>query len=308
VAEFCYRAYGLTVRSTIPLPELAPGTGPADVEIVLGDVPPRTGRRGGPNVSGTDDSLYFGPPERAAFWVHAGRRIVVQPGAGVDLATVCPFIVGSAMAAVLHQRSFLPLHASVVAVDDGCVAFLGDKGSGKSTTAAFLATQGRVVIADDICAIAFPHGQPLVWPNYQRQRLCDDVVAHLGASDSSAFRLVTGKLAVALSDTAGDAPRTLHALFVLTDAPVIATQRLDNVTALHALLTHTFRPRYITALGAERAHLERCVQLLAATPVYSLTRPRELARLPELNQVLNECLRPATPHSSMSRRVSDCAR
>jgi hypothetical protein len=290
VAEFYYRAYGLTVRSTIPLPELAAGSGPADVEIVLGEVPLRTGRRAGPNLWGTNDSIHLGPPERAAFWVHGGRRIVVQPGAGVELETVRPFILASAVAAVLHQRSFLPLHASAVVVDDGCVAFLGDKGAGKSTTAAFLSTRGRAIIADDICAITLPHGQPRVWPNYQPQRLCDDVVQYLGASDSSTYRLDSRKLAVRVSDTAGNAPRALRALFVLVDAPVIATERLANATALGALLTHTFRPRHIAAMSAERAHLERCVQVLASTPVYSLARPRELARLPELNEVLGECL------------------
>jgi hypothetical protein len=242
-------------------------------------------------VWGTHDSLIFELPDRFAFWVHDGRRIVVQPRAGADLATVRPFVLGSALAAVLHQRSILPLHASAVAVDDGCVAFLGDKGAGKSTTAAFLSAQGRAVVADDICAITFLHGRPHVWPNYQPQRLRDDVVRYLEVSERSTYRLDSGKLAVSVSDAGGGVPRALRALFVLVDAPTIVTMRLDNATALRALFTHTFRRRQITAMGAEHAHLERCAQVLASTPVYSLARPRDLARLPELNGALGECLR-----------------
>jgi hypothetical protein len=289
--DFCYVAYGLTIRSAIPLPELAPGSGPADVEIVLGDVPRPMGRRAGRNVWGTNDTLFIRPPERFAFWVSGGRRVVVQLQADVDLAMVRPFILGTALGAILHQRSILALHASAVAVDEGCVAFLGAKGAGKSTTAAFLSAQGRAVVADDICAITLPHGQPHVWPNYQPQRLCDDVAQYLGVSGGSTHRAVSCKLAVGVSDAAGNTPMALRAIFVLVDAPVIVAMRLDKVTALHALLTHTFRRRHIIAMSDEQGHLERCAQVVASTPVYSLSRPRELTRLPEVNTEFAECLR-----------------
>jgi hypothetical protein len=275
-----YRAYGLTIRSALALPELPAATGEADVDIVLGPVRDVAGwRQAGPRLFGSADALRFGPTERAQFMVTGGRRMVIQLGPFVTTTVVRPFILSSGMGAVLHQRAFLPLHASVVATDDGCVALMGHRGIGKSTLAAFIATAGGAAVADDVCAVTFAGGEPWAWPSRQRFKLADDAVAHLGLEHGSAERLPLGKLSVTVRTTPDDGPRRLRAAFILATGAACAVRRLTMAEALAALLEHTYRPRHVIALGIEREHFQRCASLAAAIPVHALSTVRDLSRL-----------------------------
>jgi hypothetical protein len=194
------------------------------------------------------------------------------------------------MGAVLHQRSFLPLHASVVETEHGCVALMGHRGVGKSTLAAFIASTGGVAVSDDICAVTFANGQPVAWPNRQRFKLADDAAEHLGLEIGDAERLVSGKRSIALRSSSDDAPRPLDALFVLAAAPTCTVRRLERPEALAALAEHTFRPRYVIGLGTEREHVQRCVAIAAATPVFLLSTVRDLNRLGDTVSVLRQQL------------------
>ena len=275
-----YRAYGLTIRSAIPLPELASGRGVGDVQIMLGAVPEDPGwRQAGPRLFGAAGMLRLGPVARARMLASRGRRIVVQLGPGIALAIVRPYLLGSGLGAILHQRAVLPLHASVVETEHGCVALMGHRGAGKSTLAAFIASNGGVALADDICAVTFADGQPFASPSRQRFKLADDAAEHLGLDSSDAERLPGGKLLFALRTTDDDLPSALRAIFVLASAATGAVRRLDGTEALAALVEYTFRPRHVVGLGIEREHLQRCAALAATTPVYALSTVRDLSRL-----------------------------
>jgi hypothetical protein len=264
----------------MPLPEMALGSGEIDLDIVLGDVPEIPGwRQAGERLFGASGELRFGPASRARMLASHGRRLVVQIGAGVAHATVRPYVLGSGMGAVLHERSYLPLHASVVETEDGCVALMGHRGAGKSTLAAFIASTGGSAVADDICAVTFVNGQPVVSPNRQRFKLADDAAEHLGFVQDDAERLPGGKLSIALRTTTSDEPIPLRAIFVLGAASSSAIRRLTSVEALSALVEFTFRPRHVVALGIEREHLQRCIAAELSTPVFALSIVRDLARL-----------------------------
>ncbi|MEO8563994.1 MAG: hypothetical protein ABI601_18080 [bacterium] len=282
-----YRAHGLTVRSAISLPELALGGGMHDVDIELGDVPQVPGwRRVGPRVLGTTRQLRLEPGNRAQMLVSDGRRIVVQLGAGIAPDAVRPYLVSSAMGAILHQRASRPLHASAVRVSHGSLALMGHRGAGKSTLAAFLGMSGFPALSDDICAVSFTDGQPIVSPNRQRFKLADDAVAHLDLHRGVAERLSGGKLSVALPGVGVDVPVPLLAVFVISAASSTGLRRLDGREALSALVEHTFRPRYVVGLGIEREHLHRCAAVAATIPVYALSIVRDLSRLPEAASVV----------------------
>jgi hypothetical protein len=275
-----YRAYGLTIRSAIPLPELSVGSGAADVDIVIGTVSERAGwRQAGPRLFGAPGVLRFGPRSRARILASHGRSVVVQLGPGVTQEIVRPYLLSSAMGAVLHQRAFLPLHASVAETELGCVALMGHRGAGKSTLAAFIASTGGAAVSAAICALTFVDGRPTVHPNRQRFKLADDAAEHLGIERDGAERLPGGKLSLAVCTSAEDAPKPLRAIFVLAAAAAFSVRRLESVEALAALIEHTFRPRYVVGLGIEREHLRRCAAVVATTPVFSLSTVRDLSRL-----------------------------
>ena len=97
-------AYGLTIHSAWPLPELVPGEAGEEVIVQIG---------------------YVEPPLRT-------------------------FLLGPALAVLLHQRGRLVLHAGAVAVNGRVAAFLGGPSWGKSTTTAALDRRGHGIMADDV--------------------------------------------------------------------------------------------------------------------------------------------------------------
>src|SRR5438105_10993 len=105
-----YRAYGLSVQSELPLPELSPGSASEpDVVIRFGELrhlePPVNGARGYVHVGATEARC--GWPEVGAFHVRGGREIVVDPAPGTDPGYVRLVLLGTILAILLHQRGFL---------------------------------------------------------------------------------------------------------------------------------------------------------------------------------------------------------
>ncbi len=78
------------------------------------------------------------------------RVLCAQPMSHAD---VCSFLLGPVMGIALRIRGITCLHASAVEIRGGAVAFLGEMGAGKSTTAAIFARNGHAVLTDDIVAL-----------------------------------------------------------------------------------------------------------------------------------------------------------
>src|SRR5262249_22959930 len=138
-----YRAFGLRLRSCLPLPLASPGGAsvdperPADadasvdVDIVYGSVPAAVENAlvRVPWVEAAPRVLLLTVHDVARYLVEDGRRIVIDRHAAADDRDVHAFLLGSAFGALLLQRHHLVLHGSAVAIDGGAVAFLGVSGS-----------------------------------------------------------------------------------------------------------------------------------------------------------------------------------
>ena len=140
-------AYGLAIQSEIPLPE-APATG-AGTQVLI-----RQGKvekpAGEPNAERTYeiDQANFRVYWRGVgtFLIRCGTDVVVEPESGAEEAVLRLYLLGPVLGILLHQRGFLVLHASVVSIAGGAVGFLGEKGWGKSTTAAALNARGHGLV------------------------------------------------------------------------------------------------------------------------------------------------------------------
>ncbi len=80
-------------------------------------------------------------------------RMLVLCGQPMSHADVCSFLLGPVMGIALRIRGITCLHASAVEIRGHAVAFLGQMGAGKSTTAAIFARNGHAVLTDDIVAL-----------------------------------------------------------------------------------------------------------------------------------------------------------
>lgn len=93
-----------------------------------------------------------------------------------DLAT---YFLGPVMGFILRKRHRTSLHASAVEFQGQVLAFSGDAGAGKSTTAAALALRGFTVVSEDILPLQEVDGKFLAVPGYPRVCLWPDSVEKL---------------------------------------------------------------------------------------------------------------------------------
>ena len=80
---------------------------------------------------------------------------------------------------ILFQMGYIRLHSSAVSLDGKANAFIGDRGAGKSTTCAYLAKRGGLILADDDVMMRFDSKSVLVSGCDERMRIMPDTEAHL---------------------------------------------------------------------------------------------------------------------------------
>ncbi len=109
----------------------------------------------------------------------AARRVwgtYQAPLTADDLAT---YFLGPVMGFLLRKRHVTSLHASCVEICGQGVAFSGDAGFGKSTTAAALALRGYPVLSEDIVPLKLQEEDIRAVPGYPRICLWPDSVVNL---------------------------------------------------------------------------------------------------------------------------------
>jgi hypothetical protein len=284
-----YNAYNLGISSVLPLPELEPSAeAAADVVIQLGQI----------EWSPEFDSAYEDEPVFAAesnvvhfFWSELGKfsvidgcRIVIDPVAGVEERLLRLPLLGAVFAVLLHQRKRLVLHASAISIDGGAVLFLGQKGQGKSTTAATLFGRGHQMIADDIVAVSVDAmGQPTVAPAYPQFKLYPEAAA-CAVGGGALTKLAEGyqKYGRRITDRFVQHPVPLDRIYVLRTKTETSINLLDPQSALLALMSNSYVARFgKRLLGTEPAslHLQQCARVMRHVPVYNLERPMSLTDL-----------------------------
>lgn len=248
-ANKTYEAYGLAIRSRIPLTEFAlNGAGPAQVIVTFGEDPGWIAE-----VRGDYNYIRIRPGE-ARFWfkdvggfiVKDGSQIIVVPEPDGDRACLRLYIEGMMMAIVLHQRGMCVLHASVVDVGGSAVAFVGAVGAGKSSLAAALYSRGHRVVTDDNAAIEFSSGVPVVLPGYPSVKLFPEIAASLGFQNGSLHTLhaAAQKVAGIVTTRFARAPLPLKAIYVLSRDCDAAMTRLPSLATTVELIRNSVPTRW----------------------------------------------------------------
>lgn len=282
-----YSLFGLSVRSDLELPELvASNEQRSDVAFRSGKV--ELPDDAAPGVHVHEDVVVLKIPRVANYRISRGREIVVDPVAGSATANVRLFLLGSALAMLLHQRGLLPLHANAVVISGRAVAFMGASGAGKSTLAAWFNDRGFQVLSDDVCVVEFgARGEPLVRPGVARLRLWRDALQASGraAGDfepSFVGESARNKFDVPLAQSIGPAGCfELAALYLLDRGDVPTIEALIGVDAVEAVFANTYRGGYIGKVGSSGEHWSAAVRLVQKVPTFRLTRPWDMGELDE---------------------------
>jgi hypothetical protein len=288
-----YVAYGLNIDSDVCLPELLPADGDADVAVRLGS------RRALPVsheeglVRATDEEATISFNDVGSFSIREGREIVIDPVPGVSDRLLRLVLLGPCIGAVLYQRGWLPLHASAVTAVGGAIAFMAERGFGKSTTAAAMHAHGYSLIADDITATRFDDTRlPIVVPGYPQFKLWPDAAAYLGDAPETLPRLNPDleKRGRRVNAAFAAAPLPLKRIYVLDRGESLELEAYSPQKAFSELLRHTYGRELFQAVRTS-SHFLQCTQIVKSVPMRGLKRPYSLAGLPEVVRTIEEDLR-----------------
>jgi len=284
-----YQAFGLTIQSTLPFPELDPAFGDM-LDVVIRQAPLRRPKR-----ASTGPCLQAGMEETHLWWadvgsvaIREGREIIVDPLPEVDERVVRLAVLGSALGVLLHQRGMLALHASAVEIGETGILFVGESGQGKSTTAAALVAEGAVLLADDVAAIDQQSGtKPQVLPALSRLKLDVEPALQFGFPSEMLveFHECDPRRAYPIYRSVPPLPHPINHIFVLREGPEVMVRPCQPQEAFIELIRHSYALRLLGSAGATPTHFEQCAALVHTVPISWLERPRDLAVLPQVVQI-----------------------
>jgi hypothetical protein len=177
--SFVSRLFGLSVRSSLPIPFAAPPdpTLPIDVTIHCGTLPAE------PRPHVLDHVLSY---DGVRFVVDAaGAEVWFAWEAPLDYEAACTYLVGGVFAFLARLRGQACIHASAVEVGGEALLFPGTASAGKSTLAAALVQRGFRLIAEDVLPLIERDGVLHAVPAYPGIRLWPQSVELLfGSADA----------------------------------------------------------------------------------------------------------------------------
>jgi hypothetical protein len=290
-----YLAYNLIIESELPLPLPVDDSGtPADIVITIGkiDEPENLCRTydGVWYVHG-EDSLFLKWDIIGSFLIQQGQKITFFPSPLPQVVSPVVPLLGTVMAVALHQRGLAALHGSSVLLEGTAVVFLGEKGEGKSTMAAFFQKQGKTILSDDVCAIDFKGKQrPFIYPSFSKIKLWPDSMQYFDYAPEKHDKVHPGceKRNISLDRGFSNVPALLDTIVVLTTGNAIFIKPLIGHKAIPVLIPHLILNRFPNnqpeiLLKSVYDHLG---SLLKKVRILQLTRPRDLTLLPKLTKIV----------------------
>lgn len=289
---FQYSAYGLRLNSELLLPELREINSEEKADIIV-----RRESLNPPQLEPTPTACYCKVNTEEAylvweqvgtFLVRGGQEIIVDLIPDAEESIVRLFLLGAALGMLLHQRGIFVIHASTVAINGKAIAFMGDKGWGKSTTAGALHRRGHQLMADDVTAIDLSNPPfPIVLPGYGQLKLWPESVIALD-SNPETLPLLHPQLekrdCLIKRDLALN-PLPLKQIYWLGSGSKLAIEPLSSQQALAAVMHNWYCARFgrqiLQAIDLSE-HFRHCTNLIDRVPVFCLRREKSLDALDEI--------------------------
>lgn len=287
---YTYTSYGLRIRSELALPELSQVESADDVSIQFGSV--NVSRTESP-VNGllwaSEDEACLSFEEIGSFLVRQGREIVIDPAPGEDERWVRNAVMGPVMGTLLYQRGWLTLHASSISLGGKAVAFMADRGWGKSTMAAAMVARGHDLVADDVTAVKSDGNGPVVTPGHPLLKLWPDAAASVNEDPDTLPEIAPGaykrNLRARRRFPSDSLP--LGCIYVLDGGDTLEIESLRPQEALMELIRNTYGRELLQSVRSA-SHLRQCADVVKCVPIRRLKRPNSLEALPDVVRLVEE--------------------
>lgn len=244
-----YRAFGLSIASELELNELALSNDGQGVDLsIFNDrlLETETFVSDEAEVQFSEHLVEMRFPGVANFLLKlSSNAIIVQPVKGAEALIALP-LTGPVMALWLHLKGSLVLHASAVEWKGGAFALVGDKGAGKSTTAAALLGRGAKLISDDLLRVLWNDSGPVCAASFGQLKLSNSASEIFSPPQAEALASPHPAFAKQRWRLSSVSATTLPLMMVcqLARGDQTRLERLESVTALQVCLDHVFVRRY----------------------------------------------------------------
>ncbi|MFH1115525.1 MAG: hypothetical protein V1792_16575 [Pseudomonadota bacterium] len=286
---YSYSAYGLGIRSDVPLPDLMEGTGDYDVVMRFGRVEPLDPVPINAPISlqFKDDRAFFLYRGLGSCLIIHGREIIGEPENGMDANLISVMAQGPGLSVLLHQRGYLTLHASCVKIGAHSVAFVGGSEAGKSTTAASLHARGHALVADDITVVSNSGPKPMAYPGYPGVHLLPDAANYFGEDlgKSWGWDAEGEKFTFRTDRGFPSVPVPLVGVYLLAEGRDLQMSPVSGHEAVYELVKNSYWVRLMHD-SRPSSYFLQCARLITQIPVLRLTRPRDVSLLPEVARMI----------------------
>ncbi|MFJ5621672.1 HPr kinase/phosphorylase [Peribacillus loiseleuriae] len=277
-----YKAFGLTVSSEIPLPELQYihiDEGETDIIIEKVELYSLWSElNSDEDFVIKKDWIMFRVTDTAIFFIQDGNRIFISPFEGAQEDEIRLYILGTCMGAVLLQRKILPLHGSAIAIEGKAYAIVGDSGAGKSTLASALLRRGYQLLSDDVIPITLTNENiPIVTPSYPQQKLWLESLNQFGLESNNYQPLIVreDKFAVPVQSQFSVESLPLVGIFELVkgDFEEIEVHSIESLHRFYKMYYHTYRNFFLHNSGLMEWHFNTTAKMINKIDFYQLRRP-----------------------------------
>ncbi len=294
-----YLAFCMDIRSEIPLPlvdfddqaYLFPSQRPVCVKYGTFPVPDTLDYTiADISYAKVHSAIVIRVPRLADFCLDASNTVTVQPGEAAHPSVISQLMIGLVLPFLVKRQAVVTLHGSSVAIAGNAYIIIGERGSGKSTTAAALTLRNGSMLCDDIVPVSQgPNGgSPVVLPGIPFPKLLPDARrSMLGAVGEASFQFDgIDKYQALLQNSRHLAP--LSMLFILSkgqEGTPVRCSRLQGQEKIARLTKHLSVLPGIESLQQAFMH---SLEFFAPVPVFSIVRPQGTDTVGEVAEMITQ--------------------
>ena len=291
---FNYKAYGLNISSEIRLPGMIEANSDAkfDVYVRIGKVNIPVPRF----IVVDNGDIYIYLKNIGTAKISSVDQIIVDPISNLekgDETNIIHLILGPVMAILLHKRGFLMLHGSSVKYKNEAVAFIGNRGLGKSTIAMNFYKNGYSIINDDILAIDFDdEGLPIIYPGYPHVRLLEDSFVYLKDNINilTPIPSMVGKIFCDASRGFSPGSVKLKRIYILEKGKKTRISVFKSQENLINLIRHSLVIKVLDSKTDHSKNLIQCAKLINNIDIRCLEISHSFKNLHNMVEIIEEDL------------------
>jgi hypothetical protein len=266
-----YKLYGLTFQSEIDLDSTSCDFNATDITIRLVKELPTINPILFDNnhCFGNHESIQFLSWDNVVCQVNKGREVLINNT--LNTQNLPRIIFCHVIPLLMTQRGKIVFHASGNKLESGAVLFIGDNGSGKSTTSAALQQNGFPSIGDDCVTCMINDSGIFAFPTLSNIRLCTGKDSFLDPAITS-IKYIDDKVNLVRNWNSTE-PIKLSGIFFLNWSDTESCKQLTEKEAFITLIKNIWFP-WFTQMTLKENHLKLCANIARQIKVFSHSRPQ----------------------------------